>query len=307
MALMRSVLLKAAQNRWLAQHLPHYPFARRAVRRFMPGEDVQDALRECAVLQERQMGTVLTRLGENITSVAEAAAVTAHYVELLGTIRQQGLATHASVKLTQLGLDIAPEHAIANVKTLMSAAGVDPVWIDMESSPYTDVTLTVFRAARAANSNVGLCLQSYLRRTSKDLDELLGSTTAIRLVKGAYKEPAEIAFPRKADVDANYFKCAEQMLDRVKQGAVGWVPVIATHDVALIRKIAATAEQQGIDRQQYEFHLLYGINTAEQMRLAREGYRLRVLISYGAAWFAWYMRRLAERPANVLFLLKSLV
>lgn len=273
----------------------------------MPGESEQDALQECALLAPRGIGTVLTRLGENITQLEEASAVTSHYAALIADIQARQLPTHISVKLTQLGLDIDARHATNSVTALMRHAAPDPIWIDMESSRYTDVTLDVFRQARAAGENVGLCVQSYLRRTAHDVAALLPETTAIRVVKGAYKEPADIAFARKADVDQNFIALARMLLERVKHGAIGNVPAFATHDVAIIRRITEMADALGVARSDYEFQLLYGINTPEQERLAREKYRVRVLISYGAAWFAWYMRRLAERPANVWFVVKSLV
>lgn len=307
MGVMRSILLRASESPQLAKRLPNYPFARRAVRRFMPGESEEDALKECAVLAPRGLGTVLTRLGENITQLEEASAVTSHYAAVLADIQRRALPTHISIKLTQLGLDIDAEQATGSVTALMRHASPDPIWIDMESSRYTDVTLDIFRHARAADENVGLCVQSYLRRTAHDLATLLPDTTAIRVVKGAYKESADIAFAKKADVDENFILLARMLLERVKRGAIGNVPAFATHDVAIIRRITAMADQLGVARTDYEFQLLYGINKAEQERLAREKYRVRVLISYGSAWFAWYMRRLAERPANVWFVVKSLV
>jgi proline dehydrogenase len=306
MATMRSLLLKASESPWLAARLPNYPFARKAVRRFMPGETAADALRECAALQALGIGTVITRLGENITLLDEAASVTAHYADVLADIRRRALQTHISVKLTQLGLDIDATRARVSVEALMKTAAPDPVWIDMEGSRYRDITLNLFREARATGANLGLCVQAYLRSTRADLAALPPETTAIRLVKGAYKEPAEIAFAKRREVDANYVACARTLLERARTEMVGHVPAFATHDVAIIRQIAAIAETEGIARDRFEFQLLYGINTNEQLRLARAGFRVRVLISYGPAWFAWYMRRLAERPANVLFLLKNL-
>lgn len=306
MSVIRTLLLKASESKWLAAHLPNYPFARKAVRRFMPGEHAADALRECEVLGRRNIGTVITRLGENVTHLHEAADVTDHYTEILANIRSSKLPTHVSVKLTQLGLDIDAGHAAGSVQSLMQHAAPETLWIDMEGSRYTDVTIDVFRQARKSGPNVGLCVQAYLRRTAADLTTLLESTTAIRLVKGAYNESREIAFARKADVDLNYIKLARMLLERAKQDIVGHAPAFATHDVAIIRRIGEMADEIGLSRERYEFQLLYGINTAEQERLARENYRIRVLISYGEAWFAWYMRRLAERPANVTFLLKSL-
>jgi proline dehydrogenase len=211
------------------------------------------------------------------------------------------------VKLTQLGLDIDADHARDSVIRIMRSAGSDPVWIDIEYSRYTDITLEVFRSARATGTNVGLCLQAYLRRTTSDLNDLLPGTTAIRLVKGAYKEAPDVAFASKREVDENYLKCARILLQRVKSGEIGYVPAFATHDVAIIRRIAQFANELGVSREQFEYQMLYGIKPEEQNRIAREGFRIRVLISYGEAWFAWYMRRLAERPANVLFVVKSLL
>jgi proline dehydrogenase len=306
MGIARKLLLKGAESRWLATHLPNYPFARRAVRRFMPGERSEDALGECQALEARGIRTVITRLGENIARVEDASAVTMHYQDVLNNIRQRNLPTHISVKLTQLGMDVDHSFALKSVRTLMEAAAAEPVWIDMEGSRYTKATIDLFNCAREHGSNVGLCVQAYLRRTNDDLDGLLATTTALRLVKGAYQEPAGIAFEKKSDVDANYIACARRLLLHTKHGVVGHVPAFATHDVAIIRHIAELAEQEGIARDRYEFQLLYGINSEEQRRLAREGFRVRVLISYGEAWFAWYMRRLAERPANVLFLVRNL-
>ena len=307
MAVMRGLLLRASESKWLAAHLPNYPFARRAVKRFMPGENVEDALSECASLQQRGIKTVITRLGENIRDIGQANEVTAHYVDVLNTIQRRGLPTNVSVKLTQLGLDIDQKKATESVIRIMRSAGDDPVWVDIEYSRYVDVTLEVFNAARDAGTNVGLCIQAYLYRSENDLQKLLQRTSAIRLVKGAYKESAEVAFPEKKDVDANYLKLARMMLQRAKDETVGHAPAFATHDVAIVKRIAAMADELGVTRDKYEFQMLYGINTAEQNRLAREGFRIRVLISYGEAWFAWYMRRLAERPANVWFVLKSVV
>jgi proline dehydrogenase len=307
MGVMRSLLLKASESRWLAARLPTWPFAHKAVRRFMPGETVEDAMRECGVLAEAGIQTVITRLGENIAIADEARAVGAHYLDTLALIQSRRLPTHISVKLTQLGLDIDRAQTADSVSSLMRAAAPDTVWIDMEYSRYVDATIAVFEQARASGENVGLCVQAYLKRTNADLEKLLATTTAIRLVKGAYNESPDIAFARKSDVDDNFIALARVILERVRSGGVvGNAPGFATHDVAIIRRIAAMAGEMGLQRDQYEFQLLYGINTQEQKRLAGEQYRVRVLISYGSAWFAWYMRRLAERPANVWFALKSL-
>jgi proline dehydrogenase len=179
------------------------------------------------------------------------------------------------------------------------------MWIDMEESRYVDATLDVYRRVKTEWANVGVCLQAYLRRTAGDLETLFPLAPAIRLVKGAYNEPAEVAFPRKRDVDANYFKLAVRLLsEAMRQRAK---PVFGTHDLRLIAKIREAAAALGLVGGAYEFHLLYGIRAAAQRSLAAEGVGVRVLISYGSAWFAWYMRRLAERPANVWFVVRNLV
>jgi proline dehydrogenase len=309
MSLLRSMLLKASESQWLAQNLPRLAFSRRAVRRFMPGEELADALSESGQLAADGIGTVITRLGENITALAEAHAVRDHYVDALNDIKRRALPTHLSVKLTQLALDISVQEAITHVRAVTAASAEmgAPVWIDMESSRYTETTLDVFRRTRVQYENVGLCVQAYLHRTPKDIAELLESTTAIRLVKGAYKEPADVALQSKKQVDASYLACALQLLAAAERKTVGYVPAFATHDPRLIEEIITRARQMGVPRENFEFQMLYGIQTAQQKRLASEGFRLRVLISYGSAWFAWYMRRLAERPANVWFVVKSVV
>lgn len=307
MSLLRSALLKGAENQWLASTLPRLAFARRAVRRFMPGEQLEDALAECASLARTGVGTVITRLGENITTLPEAEQVCAHYQDSIADIARGALPTHLSVKLTQLGLDLSSDHATACLQRIARASSEinAPVWIDMESSHYTDGTIDVFRRTRQQCENVGICVQAYLKRTERDLRDLLTQTTAVRLVKGAYREPAGIAIQSKRAVDENYLACATRLLEAVKQRTVTYVPAFATHDVVLIRRIINRATQLGVARDSYEFQMLYGIRVAEQQKLAAEGFRLRVLISYGSAWFAWYMRRLAERPANVWFVVKS--
>jgi len=180
------------------------------------------------------------------------------------------------------------------------------VWVDMESSDYVDRTLEVFRAVREDHQNVGLCLQSYLMRTEQDLEELLPLHPAIRLVKGAYKEPPSVAFPRKTEVDQNFIRLTSQLLRARREGRAGR-PVIGTHDGRMINEANRMAHELGVDKDAYEIAMLYGIRTAEQERLVRTGHNVRVLISYGSHWFPWYVRRLAERPANVWFVVKQIV
>jgi proline dehydrogenase len=228
-------------------------------------------------------------------------------LDALPQIQQRRLDSYISIKPTQLGLDLNEDLCWRNLTALVerAAAFKNWVWIDMEQSSYVDRTLSLYKKIRRQYSNVGVCVQSYLYRTAKDLEELLPLSPAIRLVKGAYMEPANIAYPRKADVDANYFTLAKMLLANVKKNGV--TLGIATHDKVLIKKIQQEAEAQGLAKSDYEFQLLYGIQSDEQLRLAQAGQRIRVLISYGSYWFPWYMRRLAERPANVLFVLKNLL
>ncbi|MGH7459681.1 MAG: proline dehydrogenase family protein [Longimicrobiales bacterium] len=308
--MLRTTLLWASQNRALAQRIPHYRFARKAVTRFMPGETVEDALRASDALRTQSILGVVSRLGENVTEAQEAIDVRSHYVDVLQARAGAGVTTHISVKPTQLGLDIDPELCADNLAALAEEADRSNgfVWVDMESSAYVDRTIALFNRARAEHTSIGICLQAYLYRTPQDLEALLESTTAIRLVKGAYREDSSVAIASKKDVDAVFMRLASRLLEEAATGReVGAPPGLATHDLDLLGRLTGTASHLGIPTDAFEIQMLYGIQRDAQARYAREGYRVRVLISYGTAWFAWYMRRLAERPANVLFLLKNLM
>jgi proline dehydrogenase len=304
---MRRVLLAASQNQWLAQRAPQYGFVRKAVQRFMPGEDVSSALEAARGLQENRIATILTQLGENVKNAHEAEAVTRHYLDVLERVQAQKLDAAISVKLTQLGLDLDADGCLANVQRLAKRARElgNFLWIDMEGSAYTNATLELYRRVRAQHPDVGVCLQAYLYRTEKDLADLLPLCPAIRLVKGAYNEPPDLAYPRKKDVDENYFRLTRQLLDPGVRKA-GTRAGFATHDLRLIQKIEQVAQELQLPKESVEFQLLYGIQRAEQVRLAQAGYRVRVLISYGSQWFPWYMRRLAERPANLTFVIRNM-
>ncbi|HEY4612212.1 MAG TPA: proline dehydrogenase family protein [Bacteroidota bacterium] len=304
--MMRSVLLWGSQNAWLRKTLPRYGFVRSAVTRFMPGETADDALAAAERLREDGLTTVLTQLGENIASVDEASAVAAHYRDVLDKISARKLECHVSVKLTQLGLDLSPDICFNNLESIVRHAKTlnNFVWVDMEYSQYVDVTLDVYTRARTAHPNVGLCVQAYLYRTAKDLEALLKIPAAIRLVKGAYAEPEDVAYRRKEDVDKNYYAFALHLLQNPRPNHVR--SGIATHDRALIRRIQGATDSMKLPKDAVEFQLLYGIQREEQLRLVREGYKTRVLISYGSYWFPWYMRRLAERPANIWFVVKNM-
>jgi len=304
---MRRVFLWAARNPWLRDRLPRMRFMRRAVRRFMPGETMESALDAAAPLQAVGIGTMYTKLGENLESLAEADAVADHYVAVLDAIKARGLDGEVSVKPTQLGLDLDEDRALAHLTRIAAhAASVGSyVWVDMEGSAYVDATIRLYERLRAVEPRTGLCVQAYLRRTAADLERLRPLDPAIRLVKGAYDEPAAIAYRDKRDVDANYLALAVSFL---KEGRGRPIRLgLGTHDVALIEQIAAQVAPAGIDREGFEIEMLYGIRTGEQFRLAKAGYRVQVLIAYGDAWYPWYMRRLAERPANVTFAIRSLL
>jgi proline dehydrogenase len=301
----RTLLLKAAQNRWLRERAPQYSFVKRGVARFMPGEAVADAFRAVREMQAKGIGAVLTALGENVADRAEAETETSHYEDVLGQIWVHRMPAEISVKLTHLGLDLDKEFCFANLTRLIASSPQGKtVWIDMEQSAYVDATLEIYRLARSDGANVGVCVQSYLRRTEEDVRRLLPLGGAIRLVKGAYNEPPEIAFPHKRDVDENYFRIAQALLGEDARRA-GMRAAIATHDTHLIARIQQWAAANGLAKNQLEFQMLYGIQRAEQLRLAAEGCRSIVLVAYGKYWFPWYMRRLAERPANVWFLARN--
>jgi proline dehydrogenase len=303
----RSLLLYASRSQRLAAALRNRRFVGRAVNRFMPGEEFSAALAAARRFADAGIGTVLTQLGENVATLAEAESVQRHYLDALRDIRQAALPAQISVKLTQLGLEVDRAACELALRSLVAGAAEtgSTLWIDMEDSSYTDVTLDVFRRVRSEWPNVGVCLQAYLRRTPADLESLLPLEPAIRLVKGAYAEPPAVAFPRKRDVDAAYYALAGRLLERAAGGKAN--PVFGTHDMRLVGRIRARAAELGVPPRGCEFHLLYGIRERDQRALAAEGEAVRVLVSYGSAWFAWYMRRLAERPANVWFVLKNLI
>jgi proline dehydrogenase len=305
MGLMRTLFLAGSRSVWLRERATRYAFVRRSVSRFMPGETLEAALHAARALQDKGMSSVLTQLGENVADPDEADAVKRHYLDVLDQAAARGLDAQISVKLTQLGLDLDPQLCRAHLEALLKRAEERRsfVWIDMEGSSYVDATLELFRAARALSSRVGVCLQAYLRRTPADLEALLPLRPALRLVKGAYQEPVDRAFPRKEDVDEAYFALATRIL-----GEPGGPQMLAigTHDPRLIDRLRRVASERGVMRAAYEFEMLYGIQRALQGRLVAGGDGLRILISYGTYWFPWYMRRLAERPANVAFVARNL-
>jgi proline dehydrogenase len=304
---MRTLLLWMARNRFLKQHLPRLWFARRAVRKFMPGETMEEALDAAETFRPLGIGILYTHLGENLTSLEQAKAVADHYHDMLDKILARGQDAEISVKPTQLGLDLDAEVTLSHLDGLAARAAKanGSLWIDMEGSAYTDPTLDLYRQLKAKHPNVAICLQAYLRRTPTDVNDLLPLSPQIRMVKGAYDEPEAIAFRRRAEVDAAYQSLCVLMLPYAGRGELRLA--LGTHDTHLIERIADFARGAGIAIDRFEVQMLYGIRMDQQRRLAKEGYRVRDLIAYGDAWYAWYMRRLAERPANVAFALRQLI
>ena len=303
---MRALFLAASENRWLREHGVRARFVRRAVSKFMPGETFDDMLNAAATLPKQGIQSVFTRLGENVLDLSEAQAVTDHYVTGIDRVRQLGLSCEPSVKPTQLGLDIDRDKARHHLFTIAARAqqAGSYLWIDMEQSAYVDVTLQLTQELRAAFPSVGVCLQAYLHRTAEDLQRMLQIGAGIRLVKGAYREPPSVAIPAKRDVDANYVMLGRAMLDDRAHGGSSRI-VFGTHDTRIIADLIQHARSTRIPHGSYEFHMLYGIQRGEQLRLAVAREHVRVLIAYGSYWFPWYMRRLAERPANVWFVVRS--
>lgn len=307
MSVARTLLLKVSDNQWLRANGTRVPFIRRAVTKFMPGESFDDMLAAARATAKDGIEAVFTRLGENVKDLDEADAVAKHYLEGIDRIRSLNLACEPSIKLTQLGLDIDRELAYGHLRALAERAqhAGSYLWVDMEQSPYVDITLTLMRRLRQEFSSVGVCLQAYLFRTREDLEDMTSKGIGVRLVKGAYNEPATVAFPKKSDVDANYFALGQTMLAPASRAA-GSRAVFGTHDLQLIQSIRNHAQSTGVKPSEYEFHMLYGIQKPAQLRLVQDAAQLRILIAYGDYWFPWYMRRLAERPANVWFVAKSL-
>jgi proline dehydrogenase len=308
MSVMRKVLLAMSTSPFLREQATKRTFVRKSVSAFMPGETIEEALQAAAALTPQGINTILTRLGEGVTKLDEAERVTQHYLDVLDKVKATGLDAQISVKPTQLGLDLDADQCQRNLDRICEKAerlGNVPVWIDMENSPYVDPTLKLFRASKARYKGVGIAIQAYLYRTAKDIESLIPLGPAIRIVKGAYLEAADVAYPKKSDVDENFYTLCVRLMQEDAQKS-GTLLHIATHDTALSDRLVRYIDERKVPSSAYEFAMLYGIQRNQQLRLAKSGRRIRVLISYGEYWFPWYMRRLAERPANVTFVLKNL-
>jgi proline dehydrogenase len=304
---MRTILLWMARNPWLRERVPRLGFVRRAVRRFMPGESPEVAFAEAEAFGREGIGTLFTRLGENLTDRRQADEVAGHYLGVLDVIEARGIDGEISIKPTQLGMDLDTELTFEHCVRLATRAAEDggEFWLDMEGSPYVEGTIRLYERLKRNHPNVGICLQAYLHRTADDVQRLLPLSPSIRLVKGAYDESASIAYRDRRAIDANYLALCVTMLEASRSGRVRLG--LGTHDVRLIEQVAEHARALGLPRSAFEIQMLYGIRLDEQRRLAGEGFVVRDLIAYGSAWYPWYMRRLAERPANVLFALRQLL
>jgi len=301
---LRNAFLVMSNSRELQDVALHNGTARRFALRFVAGETLGQATRTIVALNKKGIMATFDHLGENVSTAAEAVASADAYMEILNQIDRTKINSNVSLKLTQMGMDIDEELCFRNVARICQRARElnNFVRVDMESSAYTDRTLNLFRKLwhESGYRNVGVVLQAYLYRTEQDVRELNSLGARVRLCKGAYNEPAEVAFPRKADADANYAKLAALLLRE------GTYPAIATHDSRLIEYTKRYATKRGIDRSRFEFQMLYGIRRELQDELAQQGYNMRVYVPYGHEWYPYFMRRLAERPANVMFFMSNL-
>jgi len=297
-ALSRSTVLKRLASRY-GMATPD-SFARR----FIAGETIEEAIADARALQARGMLLTLDYLGESVRNSDEAAAATAEYVRLIDVIVAGGIERNISLKLTQLGVDVDRATCVDNLRRILDPAGKHGffVRIDTENSSYTEETLDIFETLwQQEYRNVGIVLQSALRRTERDVQRAIELGARVRLVKGAYKEPSAVAFQRKADVDESFRRLMRILMER------GVYPAFATHDAALIADARAFAAEHGYGRDRFEFQMLYGIRRDLQTALAADGYRMRIYLPFGRQWFPYFMRRLGERPENVGFVLRGVL
>jgi proline dehydrogenase len=284
------------------------PAARRFVRRFVAGPALDDALAVAARLNSEGVDAAVTHLGENVTTSTDAARATEAYLEVLDAIAHRHLRAVPSLKLTHLGLDLGESVCRTNLERV-AAQGLTTrtlVWVDMESSDYTDRTLDLYGRLHATHSNLACVVQAYLRRTESDIERLIEMGATVRLCKGAYREPPEIAFPDKRDVDASFSRLVDRLLS-ADALARGVYPAFATHDERMLHQARERARRGGIGADRYELQMLYGIRHDLHATLCAAGLRLRVLVPYGEDWYGYFMRRLAERPANLAFFFRQLV
>ena len=299
--MLRSILLKLSENKRLAHWSMKNGVSRRVAQRFVAGETLEDAIAAARTLNAAGFPVSLDLLGENVLDREGAVRAADTYLAMFDRIAAEKLDGNVSLKLTQLGLDLDPQLCEASLLKIAGGAARHRnfVRVDMEGSPYTQRTVDLVRRVRAQTESVGTVIQSYLFRSERDVLDLIAAQCRVRLVKGAYKEPAEIAYPAKSDVDANFVKLMKLLLPS------GIYHAIATHDPQMIAATKEFAAAQGIGKDKFEFQMLYGIRTDLQRGLLKEGYRVRVYIPFGTDWYPYFMRRLAERPANLTFFLRN--
>jgi len=300
---LRGTILYLSRHKALRRWVETSPLARRVSSRFIAGKSLEDALTACRKIRDEGIAATLDYLGENVTSLDEAAACRDMYLRMLHAMEKAGLDPNVSLKLTQFGLELSESACEENVGALVQAAAASGgfVRIDMESSQFTDRTLAMVTRLHAQSGACGTVVQAYLRRSAEDIRHMETERIRVRLCKGAYLEPPEVAFPKKSEVDRNYLDLAKSLLTS------GEYPAIATHDWRIIQAVEEFASSRRIARDRFEFQMLYGIRRDEQRRLVKQGYRLRVYVPFGEAWYPYFMRRLAERPANLLFFARQLV
>jgi proline dehydrogenase len=303
--MLRSTLLYLSNQPRVFRFVRNNKLAKKFASRFVAGETLPEALAAVKALNAKGITASLDLLGESVNNEKEARSAANDYLGILDNIRQQNLNANVSVKLTAMGLDISEELCVAIMRDVLERARQYDTFVrlDMESSAYTERTLRLFedRLYPTYRNNVGIVLQSYLYRTWSDVERAIQLKCRVRLCKGAYKEPASVAYPEKKDVDANYIKCVHELIDR------GNYPGIATHDPAIINEVKRYVAEKNIDRSRFEFQMLYGVRRDLQEQLVKEGYRMRVYVPFGTQWYPYLMRRLAERPANVAFITGNVV
>lgn len=300
---LRSLLLTMSNQRWLGELATRLPVTRQMVARFVSGQTLDEALEVLAALKAAGMLTTVDVLGESVRSAADAAGAVDRYLRTLDALADRGLVRNVSLKLSQMGLGLDPGLCRENVgRIFRRAAELDAfVRIDMEDHTTVDATLALYREVRSLDPASGLVIQAALRRSASDVETLIAERVPVRLCKGAYKEPASVAFAERSDVDRSYVALMERLLRD------GPYTALATHDERIVGQAVTFAKAEGIARERFEFQMLYGIRRDLQERLAAAGYTVRIYVPYGTEWYPYFMRRLAERPANVTFLLRSVL
>ncbi len=310
MPLFRDFFLALSTNSAARNFVVGFPLSRKATRRFVAGETLDDAINAVKKLNSEGLLATLDHLGESVVSANDARRAKDDYLVALDAIQQHNLQSHVSVKLTHMGLDIDPELCLDNMRQIVGKAQAigTKTRIDMEDSARTQITLNIFKTLREEFDNVGIVIQAYLFRSEADMHELYAMGARVRLCKGAYKEPPDISFAAKKDTDANYLKLSEIFLATADARTNGTTPhlALATHDAKIIDWAKQYIKEHNVPYDRFEFQMLYGIRSDLQRQLVREGYPMRVYVPYGSQWYPYFMRRLAERPANVVFLVSNL-